>query len=349
MTTILPLPAFYDPANVVNDTRWINYAQLQDEADKARRQFGLKSASTDRFRIGVLAIDVQNTFCHPQGELYVAGMSGTGAVDDAQRLVEFIYRNLGVITKINCTLDTHRMYAIFHPTFLVDDQGRHPAPFTNVTHADVVSGKWQPSPRMTSALGISPMAALRHLAHYTAELEKAGRYNLTIWPYHGILGDKGHSLVSGLAEVVNYHGLTRGAQPGIEVKGTHTLVEEYSILGPEVRTLGNGQAIPRRTELLQQLTQYDALVITGQAKSHCVGWTIEDYLAEILTYDPELARKAYLLEDCTTSIVVKDPKNGSVIYDYGPEADAAFDRFRNAGMNVVRSTDPIETWPGIRL
>jgi hypothetical protein len=33
--------------------------------------------------------------------------------------------------------------------------------------------------------------------------------------------------------------------------------------------------------------------------------------------------------------------------DYTEEADAAFARFAAAGMNVVRSTDPIEAWPGI--
>ena len=33
--------------------------------------------------------------------------------------------------------------------------------------------------------------------------------------------------------------------------------------------------------------------------------------------------------------------------DYTEEADAAFERFAAAGMHVVRSTDPIENWPGL--
>jgi hypothetical protein len=33
--------------------------------------------------------------------------------------------------------------------------------------------------------------------------------------------------------------------------------------------------------------------------------------------------------------------------DYTAEADAAFERFAAAGMHVVRSTEPIESWPGI--
>jgi len=33
--------------------------------------------------------------------------------------------------------------------------------------------------------------------------------------------------------------------------------------------------------------------------------------------------------------------------DFTDEADAAFRRFAEAGMHVVRSTDPIASWPGI--
>jgi hypothetical protein len=35
------------------------------------------------------------------------------------------------------------------------------------------------------------------------------------------------------------------------------------------------------------------------------------------------------------------------VVDYTDEADAAFARFAEAGMHVVRSTEPIESWPGL--
>jgi len=35
--------------------------------------------------------------------------------------------------------------------------------------------------------------------------------------------------------------------------------------------------------------------------------------------------------------------------DYTDEADAAFRRFSEAGMHVVRSTDPMSAWPGLSL
>ncbi len=350
MSTVveLPLPPHYDPKLVVDDTRWLNYQQLLTDAEQWRQMHHLKAATTDRFKVGFFGIDIQNTFCHPRGELYVAGMSDTGGVDDSVRTVEWIYRQLAILSGIDCSFDTHRLYANFHCAALINDAGGHPAPFTIITHQDVVEGVWKASPFMASALGVSLMAAQKQLEHYTAALAARGRYAQTIWPFHGMLGGKGHALVSGLEEAIFFLCAARGIQPGWEVKGTNPWVEEYSVLGPEVKTLSDGTGIPRRTAFIEKLVKYDALVIAGQAKSHCVAWTIDDLLEEVFKLDRTLCSKVYLLEDCTTSIVVKDAQK-NVIYDYGPDADAAFDKFRNAGMHVVRSTDPIASWPGLRL
>jgi nicotinamidase-related amidase len=81
----------------------------------------------------------------------------------------------------------------------------------------------------------------------------------------------------------------------------------------------------------------------GRAKSHCVAWTIDDLLEDILARDRQLVEKVYLLEDCTSPVVILG------VIDYMDLADAAFRRFADAGMHVVRSTDPIESWPGIKL
>jgi nicotinamidase-related amidase len=89
--------------------------------------------------------------------------------------------------------------------------------------------------------------------------------------------------------------------------------------------------------------EFDAVVIAGQAKSHCVAWTIDDLLQDVLAKDRRLVEKVYLLEDCTSPVVVPG------VIDYTVQADAAFQRFSDAGMHLVRSTDPIAGWPGIRL
>jgi nicotinamidase-related amidase len=157
-----------------------------------------------------------------------------------------------------------------------------------------------------------------------------------------MLGDKGHNLVSGLMEASFFHGVARGAQPGFEVKGTNPWVESYSVLGPEITELFNGTPVPRNATFVDKLLKFDVLIIAGEAKSHCVAWTIDDLLGDILQRDPELAKKVYLLEDCTSAVVVPG-------LDYTDDANAAFDRFRDAGMHVVQSTTPIEDWPDIRL
>jgi nicotinamidase-related amidase len=92
---------------------------------------------------------------------------------------------------------------------------------------------------------------------------------------------------------------------------------------------------------IETLLDYDLVVVAGQAKSHCLAWTIEDLLGDIRQRDPELARKVYLLEDCTSPVVIP----GAV--DFTEPADAAFARFAEAGMQVVRSTNPIAEWPGV--
>ncbi len=91
---------------------------------------------------------------------------------------------------------------------------------------------------------------------------------------------------------------------------------------------------------METLLGFDAVIVAGQAKSHCLAWTIDDLLAHRSVQEEQLAQRTYLLEDCTSPIVVPG------VVDYTGEADAAFERFAEAGMHVVRSTDPIDSWPG---
>ncbi len=84
--------------------------------------------------------------------------------------------------------------------------------------------------------------------------------------------------------------------------------------------------------MIQQLLEFDAVIVAGQAKSHCVAWTVDDLLTEIGQVDPTLAKKIYLLEDCTSPVVVPG------VVDYTEQAETAFERFAKAGMQIVKST-----------
>ncbi len=337
---VLPLPAFFDPGRVGEVWR-VPYQDRAAQAEAWARQHSLRAAPQDSLRIGLLLVDCQNTFCIPGFELFVAGRSGRAAVDDSVRLCEFIYRNLGSITEIIASMDTHRAMQIFHGVFLVDDRGKHPPAYTTISLVDIERGHWKVNPAVAASIGQDLHTLQRHLVHYVRKLAQGGKYELMIWPYHAMLGGIGHALVSAVEEAVFFHTIARRSQARFPIKGDNPLVENYSILHPEVLVGANGQPIASpHAALLHSLLRYDVLVIAGQAKSHCVVWTVDDLLTEINRRDPGLASKVYLLEDCTSPVVAPGA-------DFTEQADAAFARFAAAGMNVVRSTVPMAQWPGI--
>jgi nicotinamidase-related amidase len=339
----LGIPPHFDPAKI--GQIWnIPYQERAQQARAWAQEHRIPPAGDDPYRICLVAVDVQNTFCIPGFELYVGGRSGTGAIDDNRRLCEFIYRHVGIITRICPTMDTHQLMQIFHPIFLVDEKGDHPAPFTLISEEDLRIGRWNFNPLLGQSLGIDPEYGQDHLRSYARKLRENGKYDLTIWPYHAMLGGIGHALVASVEEAVFFHSVARYSQPVFEIKGKNPLTEHYSVLGPEVLEGPNRESISQRdVQFIDLLLRFDAVIIAGQAKSHCVAWTIADLLEDIRAKDDRLARKVYLLEDCTSPVVIP----GAV--DYTEQADAAFRRFAGAGMHVVRSTDPIDRWPGIRL
>ena len=310
----LPVPPHFDPSRVPEVWR-VDYEARAVEAAGWAGKHAIGEAGDGTHRVCLFAVDCQNTFCTPGFELFVPGAPG-----DSRRLCEFIYRNLGRVTEIVATLDTHRARQIFHAAFLVGPDGRHPPPYTVVSVADVGQGVWR----------AADPALQRHLERYVRALAEGGKYELIVWPYHAMLGGVGHALVSAVEEAFFFHALARGTQTRFEVKGDDPLTEHYSALGPEVGGEPN-------LELVEHLRSFDAVVVAGQAKSHCVAWTVDD----LLRLAPDLAPRLHLLEDCTSPVVVP----GAL--DFTPQADAAFSRFAEAGVHLVRSTEPMERWTGM--
>lgn len=337
----LPLPPHYDP-NKVGEVWKVPYQNRAEEAIKWAKKYKIQTISKDKFRIFLMLVDVQNTFCIPGFELFVGGRSGTGAVDDNRRLCEFIYRNIDVITQICPTLDTHKTMQIFHSICIVNDTGEHPAPFTLITVEDVEKGVWKFNPEVAKTLNIDPAYGQKFLYHYTQKLKEGGKYDLTIWPYHAMLGGVGHCLVAAVEEAIFFHSIARYSLPNMEIKGNNQLTENYSVIKPEVMYDYEGDQIAKKnTKLIENLVKYDAIFIAGQAKSHCVAWTIEDLLKEISSMDSSLAEKIYVLEDCMSPVVIPD------VIDYTDQSDDAFRRFSSKGIHVVRSTELLESLLGI--
>jgi nicotinamidase-related amidase len=343
----LPAPPHYDANNCKDvDYSVADVFQLQKEAGSWQRVHDIKPVGSDKMRVHMLVIDDQFDFSFPEGSLYVAGASGTGAMDAHRKLVEFTYRYLGIVSAFTCTMDTHLPYQVFFPSAHLKEDGTHPEPNTVISADAYRNGEYRPNPVMAKQIGVDPVWLQKQFVHYCAELEKIGKNQLYLWPYHCMLGSKGHRLSGVVEEARLFHSFVRGAENRPEIKGGNPLSERYSIFKEEVTTCWDGRPIPgaqKNTALIKTLLEADVVILAGLASSHCVKESIEDFLGDIQAHDPELAKKVYILKDCTAPVVIPG------VVDFTADADAAFAKFQSAGMHIVRSTQPIEDWPEIQL
>ena len=202
----LPVPAFYDAANA---ERW-SYRPDQErvcrEAATWARAHAIGPSGADTTRVALLLIDLQKDFCFPEGALYVGGRSGRGAIEDNDRIARFVYRNLARLTDVTCTLDTHFPFQIFFASFWLDAGDQPLAPHTVVTTADIREGRVRPNPTVAAWLCNGNYAWLvQQVAFYTEELERAGKYQLYLWPLHCLLGSDGHALAGVIHEARLFH------------------------------------------------------------------------------------------------------------------------------------------------
>ena len=341
-SSTLPVPPFFDPSTV-GDIWQVPYLELAAAAESWAREHRVTPSAADKRRTCLLLVDAQISFCVPDSDLFVGGRSGLGAVEDNVRLCKFIYENLNSITEVIATLDTHTATQIFHPVFWVNEAGEHPAPHTQISASDLEHGAWKVNPAMATALEGGDLHTLEeHVVHYVNRLDQGGKYPLIIWPYHGMLGGIGHALVPAVEAACFFHSIARSTQTIFETKGDNPLTENYSVLGAEVQNRADGSTLARKNaRLIERLLGLDAVIIAGQAKSHCVAWTVADLLDEIAARDKGLAGKIYLLEDCTSAVVVPG------VVDFTEQADEALRRFVAAGMHAARSTTAIREWPGM--
>lgn len=320
---MLPLPDFYESKQVPQ--LFMERAGLVADAGEAFAQkHGIKPSGADKFRVAAFGIDVQVGFCTPGASLFVPG-----AVEDTQRTVEWLYRNLDKVTSLFFSMDTHRMFQIFHPAWWVDAQGKHPAPLTPIFHEEVRAGKW------------NAVAHPKESLEYVKRLEASGKYVLTVWPYHTLLGGLSHALVPSMMEAALFHAAARKHQTHFETKGTHAMTENYSVMSPEVTEL-NGQVVGSfNTPFFKMLMEYDRVYVFGQAKSHCVLSTLNDIQEHVMQSDPKLAEKIWILEDAMSPVPAPPISPLPAHLDFPRIANEALEKWKKAGMKVVKTTDAV--------
>lgn len=342
------LPDHYDSRHAREFSYRPDAQRLFDDAVRFRRETQLLPAASDARRNHLVLIDVQRDFCFPEGTLYVGGRSGVGALEDNDRIARFIYGNLSRISEITCTLDTHLPFQIFFAPFWVDRDGAALTAHRTISVEDIRDGAVRPNPDIVAAAGAPDLAWLtKQVLFYAESLSRAGKYVLYLWPPHVLAGGDGHALVGVIQEARLFHAFARGARNGVEIKGLHPLTENYSVFSPEVLQAHDGSSLANRNgALLDSLLQEDRLIIAGQASSHCVKSSIDDLLEAICQKDANLAKRVYVLEDAMSAVAVPDPSSpGSFFADFTDAARAALDRYREAGMHIVRTTTPVAEWP----
>ena len=239
-------------------------------------------STLDRSETNILfIIDPQNDF-HPGGSLGVPG-----AHEDSQRIANFIRSNRDAIDEIYVSLDSHHRIHIAHGVFWKNSLGEHPPPFTLIRNEDVAAKRWTPVDETKQPYALE----------YTKALEEKGRFVLCIWPEHCLLGTNGHAVVPILNEALQEWVCQKMKTVAYVHKGMNCLTEMYSAIAAEV-PVSDDPSTALNQALIESLHKADKLLFCGEAKSHCVNYTMRDIVAH-WQKDPSAL---VLLNDCTSAV-----------------------------------------------
>ncbi len=267
----------------------------------------------------LLIIDPQNDFCDlPAADCSKAATQPAlpvpGAHADMQRLARLIDEAGAGLTRISLTLDSHHRLDIAHPGFWHTADSVAPAPFTQISAAQVRAGQY----RVRDAA-----AQARSLAYLDA-LEARGRYQLMVWPVHCEIGSWGHNVHAAVRAA--YNAWEERAQRSVAKwqKGHNPWTEHYSAVLAEVPDAADAHT-QLNQDLIDDVSSADVLLIAGEAGSHCVRATTEDLVAHL----PAAPRpQIVLLTDCISPVA-----------GFEAQQAAFFEAMQARGVRLARSTE----------
>lgn len=263
-----------------------------------------------RSKNAVLIIDMQEDFVNPRGALPV-----NGAVEDSERLAEFIKKNKNEIDHIVCSIDNHHMIDISHPSFWHDKNGNNPLPFTGIETdflQQVRDGVWIPK--------YYPQEAVKYLE----DLKLQNEFSHVIWPFHCIISSPGSAIVEIISNSINeWENL--GNFKEIIYKGSNPLTEHFGIFCAQV-IIQDSVETQLNYNIIKNLEEYDNIYLAGEARDFCVSATLK----QAIKYAPTLAKKFIIMEDCMSNVV----KNNQ-------SSNAFYDNLKKTGIKFVKISDNI--------
>ena len=234
----------------------------------------------------LVIIDPQNCFM----DIPDMPLSVVGATADMARLADHLRSSLlSQYGRVYITLDTHPSDHISHAVRWVDAQGNHPAVFTIITSADYEAGVWR------AALPSDQSWQGEYLHHLTRPH--------CIWPVHGQKGSLEWHLCNEISSVLNDYLTGRGPDPFehkvvyVE-KGMHRDVEQFGVFGADV-PYPDAPETNINTKLIREINQYSEVVFAGEASSHCVMDSVNQFLANVPDAD---WKKVVVLRDCMSPV-----------------------------------------------
>ncbi|OWZ08484.1 hypothetical protein PHMEG_00018966 [Phytophthora megakarya] len=232
--------------------------------------------------LAMLVIDQQVSF-HPGGSFAIPT-----ANEDATRIATFITNHTSELTQIVFTMDSHQRYHIAHSIFWTNEAGESPQPFTTISSGEIKNGVWKPRDSKLKD----------YVLAYTQSLEASGKFSLTIWPEHCIIGSPGHNIVPNvLTSALEW---TKKSLKPIQyvMKGSSPFTEHYSALRAEYE-LSYDPSTSLNTALIKSLQRANKVVIVGEALSHSVNYTVRDLVA---AWPKSRRSDLIILTDCSSPV-----------------------------------------------
>lgn len=261
-------------------------------------------------RIELIIIDPQNDFCYPGAEVMFPGLFSDpsamqtleglgayepgalfvpGANEDMERIAKMIDEIGDKFYDIHVTMDCHHHIDIAHPVTWVDAGGNHPDPFTIITLDDLNNGLWQCTfPQERS-----------YCKWYIEQLAANDRYPLCIWPPHCLIGTFGNQVFKPLADALGRWEKRNMANVDYLTKGSNWKTEHYSAVQADVPD-DEDPTTEMNYEFIKPLKLADELLLSGEARSHCLANTGRDIVTGF--GDDSLASKLTLLEGATSDV-----------------------------------------------